>query len=149
MDEHLPTTLLVETTHEKRTFDHDHLKQLVQYLTEKENRSLRYLSVILADHETILELNQDFLEHDYFTDVISFPLGGEENEKTVEGEIYVDLDTAAERAPEFETTFAEEVRRYVIHGLLHLLGYTDKTEDGKALMRRLEDKYLAAVPYNE
>ena len=59
--------------------------------------------------------------------------------------MYVDLDTAAERHEEFDTTFEREAYRYVVHGVLHLLGYDDATEDGQQTMRALEDEYVEAV----
>jgi rRNA maturation RNase YbeY len=59
--------------------------------------------------------------------------------------VYVDLDTAAERHEEFDTSFEEEARRYVAHGVLHLVGYDDRDADEQAVMRRLEDRFLAAV----
>jgi rRNA maturation RNase YbeY len=63
----------------------------------------------------------------------------------VEGEVYVDLDTAAERHEEFDTSFEREAYRYVIHGLLHLMGYDDATSEGQETMRQKENQYLDAV----
>ena len=85
-------------------------------------------------------MNRDHLDHDYPTDVLSFPLSEGE---PVEGEVYVDLDMAAERAPEFSTDFSREAARYVIHGLLHLAGYDDGSDAGRQTMRSLENRYLA------
>jgi rRNA maturation RNase YbeY len=105
------------------------------------------LSVVLADHATVRALNRDWLGHDFDTDVVSFPLNEAAAARgEVDGEVYVDLDTAAERAPEFGATFEEEVLRYVVHGLLHLTGHDDATDAGRAAMRRLEDRYLGTGP---
>ena len=65
-------------------------------------------------------------------------------QKIIDGEVYVDLDMALERAPEFHSDFETEAFRYVLHGILHLLGYDDQTAELKAEMRGLEDKYLSA-----
>ena len=102
------------------------------------------LSVVLADHATVLALNQTYLAHDYLTDVLSFDLREDETE-TVEGEIYIDLDTAVERHSEFGTSFIKEVYRYAVHGLLHLIGYDDATPEMKAQMRALENRYLEGL----
>lgn len=103
------------------------------------------MSVVLSDHETVRRLNQSYLDHDYNTDVLSFSLREDDDAADVEGEVYVDLDTAAERHDEFDTTFEREAYRYVVHGVLHLLGYDDKTEEGQQTMREKEDQYLDAV----
>jgi rRNA maturation RNase YbeY len=115
----------------------------VRYVLQAEGRACLALGIILTDHDTVLHLNRTYLEHDYLTDVLSFNLGAAEG--PVEGEVYIDLDTAAERHLEFGASFEEEVHRYTVHGLLHLLGYDDDTADARAAMKSLEDRYLAAA----
>lgn len=119
------------------------LRRLVQAVLAGEKAQLHYLSLVLADHATVRELNRAYLKHDYDTDVLAFPL--REVPGVVEGEIYVDLDTAAERHAEFGATFTQEACRYVVHGLLHLVGYEDGTPAARARMHRLEDLYLRAI----
>ena len=133
--------IVVENVHGARTLDPAALETLVAYAADAEGFAIRYLGIVLMDHAGVHALNRDFLGHDWETDVVSFPLG-EADERVVDGEVYVDLDTAAERAAEFETTFEDEARRYVVHGLLHLMGYDDATDDERAAMRALEDQYL-------
>lgn len=129
--------------HDARTVNTDHLTDLVHTVLDGEGRSLRHVSVVCADHETVRRLNREYLDHDYNTDVLSFSLAeANEADRAVEGEVYVDLDTAAERYDEFDTTYEEEVARYVAHGVLHLVGYDDATTSGKDEMHRLEDEYL-------
>lgn len=128
--------------HPTRRLDAARLERLVQAVIDGEGVTLQYLGIILADHDLVLALNRSYLQHDYLTDVLAFPL--EETPGVVDGEVYVDLDTAAERHAEFGHTFEEEARRYVVHGLLHLLGYDDATPEGKAAMHTLEDRYLDA-----
>jgi rRNA maturation RNase YbeY len=171
-----PTGVEVDTVHPGRSLEGDRLRRLVRRVAEGEDREIGYLSIVLADHETVTRLNREYLGHDYETDVLSFPLtpersveenpaglpdetrapkGFRDEEKDeerdeehsgpippVRGEIYVDLDTAAERAPEFETTFEAEAARYLVHGLLHLMGYDDQDEESQRRMRELEDRYL-------
>jgi rRNA maturation RNase YbeY len=99
---------------------------------------------VFADHERVRDLNERFLQHDHDTDVLSFTLE-ERADRTVDGEIYVDLDTAEEQARELGLPFRSEVVRYVVHGLLHLLGYDDSTREGTRIMREKEEHYLSAV----
>lgn len=135
--------LTIEQRHPRLNVDEAPLRRRIRHVLEAEGRDLTALSVVLADHDTVLELNQTYLDHDYVTDVLSFPLGDPDDEG-VDGEIYVDLDTAQERHAEFEASFTEEVHRYVVHGLLHLLGYDDHTPEGQQAMREREDRYLTA-----
>lgn len=136
--------LTIEQAHPSRRLDEALLQRLVHHVVAEEEGQLRDLTLVLADHETVLHLNRTYLGHDYLTDVLSFPLGDESSD-VVEGEVYVDLDTAAERHSEFDASFEEEACRYVVHGVLHLLGYDDATSEGQAAVRKLEDRYLQAV----
>jgi len=135
--------LSIEQAHPERHLDDEPLRALLRTIATEEDCTLGAVTVVLADHETVLRLNRDYLGHDYLTDVLSFDLS--ESSERVDGEIYVDLDTAAERHAEFDTTFEREVHRYAAHGLLHLIGYDDSSPEERALMRRLEDRYLSAA----
>ena len=104
------------------------------------------VSVVLADHTLVHRLNREWLEHDYETDVLSFSFDEEALARgALDGEVYVDLDTAAERAPEFGTTPRAEALRYVAHGLLHLAGWDDATDAERDAMRAREDAVLAGL----
>ncbi len=132
--------LLIAHTHPTLRLDEAALRRLILCVVEAEARTVDYLGIILADHQTVRDLNRTYLAHDYLTDVLSFPLG--ETDDAIDGEVYVDLDTAAERHEAFANSFEDEARRYVVHGLLHLMGYPDVTPAEKHAMRRLEDRYL-------
>jgi len=136
-------SVLIEQDHPDLRLDERILQTLVHRIVDAEARSLGTVSIVLTDHDTVLALNREHLGHDYLTDVLSFDLS--EAPDRVDGEVYVDLDTAAERHEEFDTSFEEEARRYVAHGVLHLVGYDDRDADEQAVMRRLEDRFLAAV----
>ncbi len=139
-----PSPLCIELVHPSRRVDTDALHRLLCRVLDAEGRPAAEVTVILTDHPTVLDLNRRYLRHDYHTDVLSFPLH-ESPDDPVVGEVYVDLDTAAERHAEFGAGFEEEVCRYAIHGLLHLLGYDDATPEARAEMRALEDRYLATT----
>ena len=133
----------VHLDHPSRSLPEAEVLALVRRILAGEGLEARGVGIVLADHAEVLRLNREYLDHDYETDVLSFSLdeSGPAN-GFVEGEVIVDLDTAAERADEFGTTYAREALRYVAHGLLHLCGYDDATPDEKAAMHRLEDRYL-------
>lgn len=134
--------ILSVTVSASKTFpDHKRLLAIVDSVFDGEGLSWRAISVVLTDHATVLELNSRWLDHDFHTDVISFLL--EENPEAIEGEVYVDVETAMERHEEFDSSLRSEIERYVVHGLLHIVGYDDETDQERLQMRRLEDKYLA------
>lgn len=116
------------------------VEQLVHRVLSGEQVLWAQVSIILTNHDTVTELNRMWLQHAYNTDVLSFVI--EELDQGLEGEVYVDTETADERHQEFGATYEEEVLRYVVHGLLHLAGHDDQTAEGQRLMRQLEDHYL-------
>jgi len=135
----------IAQAHPTRSLDEDVLTALIRRTAEGEGFEIRALGIVLTDRDAVHRLNREFLDHDYPTDVLSFSLDEDAAaDGLIDGEVYVDLDTAAERAPEFGTTFEDEARRYVVHGLLHLMGYDDATDAELVTMRTLEDRYLGA-----
>lgn len=122
------------------------VRAVVEAVCAGEGVEVASLGVILGDHALVHELNREWLGHDYETDVVSFVLDEEaQAEGVLDGEVYVDLDTAAERAPEFGVPMETEALRYVAHGVLHLCGHDDATDAQRAAMRALEDRYLEAA----
>ncbi|HEY1040975.1 MAG TPA: rRNA maturation RNase YbeY [Bacteroidia bacterium] len=115
------------------------LKEWIKTVVEKEKLILGELSYIFCDDESLLKMNQQFLDHDTYTDIITFDY---REEKTVNGEIYISVDRVRENAEKFETTFENELHRVMIHGVLHICGYKDKTKAAKELMRKMEDQSL-------
>jgi len=121
--------------------DEPRLQRIAETVLAGEGKTVSQLSLVFADHETVLELNREWLDHDWHTDVISFLL----EDDPIEGEVYVDVETAAERHTEFNASMLEEIERYVIHGILHLCGHDDATDEQRNAMRTLEDVYLAQL----
>jgi rRNA maturation RNase YbeY len=99
------------------------------------------VNIIVMDNEGIQKINNQYLEHNYPTDVLAFKM----EEDIFEAEIYVSIEMAKSNAEEYKTNWREELVRYVIHGVLHLLGYDDSTEEGSEKMRKKENKYLAEL----
>src|SRR3954470_14271396 len=98
------------------------------------------ISLAVVDDETIHELNRRHLNHDYATDVLSFVL--EDDGRHLEGEVILSADTAAAAALEVGTSAEHEQVLYVVHGMLHLVGYRDKSDEDAREMRAAEDRYL-------
>lgn len=138
-------SLTIEYEHPKYRIDEKVLRRLIEHTVDQEGFRIQELTVVLGSHDLVLDLNRTYLQHDYITDVLSFDLSESTDDRLIEGEIYVDVDTASERFEEFQTTLDEEIKRYVVHGLLHLMGYDDSTPEGKRHMHELEDRYLAEV----
>jgi len=105
-----------------------------------EGFALEELNFILCSDEYLLRINQQFLNHDTYTDVITFD--NSEELKTIVGDIFISIERIQENAKTFKGTVADELCRVMIHGTLHLLGYKDKSKSDKALMTQKEDQAL-------
>ena len=103
------------------------------------------INVVLVDGNTSRQYNRDFLQHDYPTDTISFPIEDRRNEGYLEGDVLVCPEVAKERAKEFGWTAEEELLLYVVHGMLHLFGFDDTTPQQQAAMQAKEREYLATL----
>jgi probable rRNA maturation factor len=97
------------------------------------------LSFIFMDNEGLISINKEFLQHNYFTDVIAFDLSESD---ILEGEIYLSIETIKENSINYKVSFKDEVLRVMIHGTLHICGYNDNTSDERNEMKRLEDYWI-------
>lgn len=100
------------------------------------------VSYIFCDDPKILEVNIEYLQHDYFTDIITFDYT--EGNK-ISGDLFISLDTVKSNAEQFGTDYQEELHRVIVHGILHLCGFEDKSEEAEAKMRLLENEALALL----
>jgi probable rRNA maturation factor len=98
------------------------------------------LSIIFCNDDALLEINKQFLNHDYYTDIITFPI--EETNTFFEAELYISIDRVKENAQDLSKPFQNELNRVIIHGVLHLCGYGDKTPEEIKIMRLKEDFYI-------
>jgi probable rRNA maturation factor len=117
------------------------LKQFLITLFKKEKKALAELSYIFCSDQRLLEINRQFLQHDFYTDIITFPLSNPG--QPISGEIYISVDRVRDNAKEFGSSVKKELHRVIFHGALHLCGYKDKSPRDEKLMRKMEDKYLA------
>ena len=120
--------------------DRMRLKKFILALFDKEGRRLETLNYIFCSDKYLLSINQSFLSHNYYTDIITFELS--ETIEVVVGEIYISIDRIRVNSRLFSTTIKEELHRVIIHGALHLCGYKDKTKAERLKMREKENFYL-------
>ena len=103
-------------------------------------RRIGNISIIFCSDNYVLDINQKYLQHDYFTDIITFDYCEEDR---LSGDLFISVDSVRENSVEFGTEFKDELNRVIIHGLLHLVGYDDHTEKDIKLMRSKENYYLS------
>ena len=116
-----------------------------QWLTEavhREEHTLGTVSIVFVDDPTLHQMNLEHLDHDTLTDILTFPF----RDDRVDGEIYISLDRVRDNAQTFRVPFHSELHRVLIHGILHLMGYTDTTPEEKARMTEQENFHLAYGP---
>ena len=98
------------------------------------------ITYVFCNDPFLLEMNKNFLDHDTYTDIISFDLS--ESKKDLQGEIYISIDRVKENARQYHTTYTDELHRVIFHGVLHLCGFKDKKEKDQKIMRENEDYCL-------
>lgn len=128
-----------QNTHSKLS-NRKTLKLFIQKLFKQEKMNLEQLDYIFCTDEFLLQMNQQYLKHNFFTDIITFNLS--ENTKAIVGEIYISIDRVKENAIQFNTSYVQELHRVLFHGALHLCGYKDKSKKDQVLMRQKENFYL-------
>jgi len=116
------------------------LRSFIFDIFKREGVLVQSVDYIFCTDEYLLSINQTFLKHDYYTDIVTFNFSG--NNEPVIGEIYISVERIKENAKEFKTSLNQEIHRVMFHGVLHLCGYKDKSKVQRLLMRSLEDKYL-------
>ena len=108
-------------------------------VAESEIKRVGDISIIFCSDNYILDVNVKYLQHDYFTDIITFDYC--EGQK-LSGDLFISIDSVRENARYYGSEFEDELNRVIVHGLLHLIGYDDHTEEDQKIMRSKEDYYL-------
>ncbi|MFZ9044410.1 MAG: rRNA maturation RNase YbeY [Cyclobacteriaceae bacterium] len=117
------------------------LESWIGTVCSNENHTLKNLSIIICTDEFLINMNRDHLDHDYYTDIITFDLS--EEPTSIEGELYISLDRIRDNAKKLSVSESKELHRVIIHGVFHLIGYNDKTEQQQKIMRSKEDASLS------
>jgi rRNA maturation RNase YbeY len=128
------------------SYNSNNINKLSKKVLNSENFTDGNISIILSNREYLSKLKKDYFNIDVYTDVIAFNL--EDKNDCLDGEIYISIDDVIENSNIFSKSFNDEFSRILIHGILHLLGYDDKTEIQKDEMSKLENHYLSLLDYN-
>jgi len=121
--------------------DRTRLKRFITRLFKRERKALAELQYVFCSDNYLLGINQQFLHHDFYTDIITFDLS--EKGQPTSGEIYISVDRVRDNAQNFDSSAKKELHRVIFHGALHLCGFKDKTPKEELEMRKMEEKYLA------
>lgn len=116
------------------------LKLFLTSMFSQEGKILSSLNIIFCDDEYLLSVNNEFLQHNYYTDIITFDLSNGDNK--IEGELYISIDRILDNALQLQTNKIFELHRVIFHGCLHLCGYGDKSDSEQFTMRLKEEYYL-------
>ena len=111
----------------------------LKMVAESEIRRIGDINIIFCSDNYILDVNMKYLQHDYFTDIITFDYC---EKNRLNGDLFISVDSVRENALFYGTEFSDELNRVIVHGILHLVGYDDHSEDDIAVMRSKEDYYL-------
>ena len=115
------------------------LSTWISKVVDKEGFELAEIALIFCSDDYLLKVNQDFLEHDFYTDIITFDYC---EDKLISGDLFISIERVIENAQEYNVTFKQELHRVIIHGVLHLCGYGDKTTAEETIMRQKETESL-------
>lgn len=129
---------------ERTCYDSVIIKKWLSDVAKRENKKIGELIYICCNDEQILDINRKYLQHDYYTDIITFP--NSVNPRVLNGEIYISLESVQSNAKNLKINLEQELLRVIIHGLLHLIGYNDTSPLEKSVMRSKEDYYLHLLP---
>eukprot|EP01136_Pigoraptor_vietnamica_P011844 Opistho-1_new@51159 len=116
-------------------------KRWLKSVIEAEGFELSEINYVFCDDDYLHKINVEYLDHDTLTDIITFD--NSEDETLIEGDIFVSIERITDNAQDFKTSFEHEFRRVIVHGILHLCGYFDKTDEDEKQMRAKEDHYIS------
>lgn len=118
---------------------------LVEQIETGESVQFVSVEIVFTDEDGIVNINSEYLDRDYITDIISFRLDDNESNQAIEGVLYCCAPRIAEQSADFDSDPETEFLRIIVHGLLHLTGYDDQTDSDKAAMTALENRYLQSL----
>ncbi|MEE9438030.1 MAG: rRNA maturation RNase YbeY [Saprospiraceae bacterium] len=120
--------------------DNQKLEKWLIDIAIAENKEILNINYIFCSDEYLLNINKEYLDHDFYTDIITFPY---KEGKQIESDIFISIDRVIENAKTYKTAIEHELLRVIAHGLLHLLGYGDKSEEESLKMSAMEEQCIA------
>ena len=126
------------------SFNHSTLKKNINYLINNELKEVGEISIIFCSDQYLLEINKQYLKHDYYTDIITFDYV---EKNVISGDLFISTDRINDNTIKYETEVIKELYRVVFHGVLHLVGYKDKNEEEQQLMKEKENYYLSKIDF--
>ena len=117
------------------------LKKFIGRQLQKAGKKIETINFIFSSDDQVLEINRSYLSHNFYTDIITFELSGKN--QPLLADIYISIDRIRENADLFHSSFKQELHRVIFHGILHLIGYSDKSKPEAQAMRSLETKWLS------
>jgi probable rRNA maturation factor len=145
MIQQMPFTIEINADDQPHKINRARLKKAVRLILQDAGIKSAEISIAIVTDDKMHELNRQFLQHDYPTDVLSFLLDHDPAKKHLEGQIVASSDYAAREAPRYKWSIDDELLLYIIHGCLHLVGHDDATPKAKTTMRQAEAKYLTQL----
>jgi rRNA maturation RNase YbeY len=121
------------------SIDENSISAWIENIINKEEKTLGNVCFVLCSDKYLLNINQQYLKHNYYTDVITFDYSEQD---IISGDIFISIDRIKENAENYNKTFINELLRIIIHGILHLMGYDDKSDTDKKIMTSKEDESL-------
>jgi len=121
----------------------EHLIRWIYQVAKLHQHQIKALNYIFCSDEYLLKINQEYLDHDYYTDIITFD--NSETTDHLEGDIFISIDRVLENAHNASLQFEQELHRVIVHGVLHLIGYQDKTPTEQNVMREKEEACLSLL----
>lgn len=115
------------------------LKRWLKEIIEAHHFRVGNISYVFMSDDDLLKLNNDYLNHNYYTDILTFDYS---SDNVISSDIFISIDRVRENANKYKVTFSQELLRVMVHGILHILGFKDKTHEEKQKMRKLEDIYI-------
>ena len=119
----------------------EHIRSWIEQVISAENCIPGDINYIFTSDSYLISINQEYLQHDTYTDIITFDQSNDP--LTISGDIYISVERVQSNALQFEQSFEKELKRVLVHGVLHLIGYNDKSSEEKSLMRKKEEAYLS------
>lgn len=128
----------------RKLYNRIDISKTIEFTIKSHHKKIERINVILTTNENLYKINIDYLQHNTYTDIITFDYS---EHGYISGDLYISCDMVCENAKKYEVSFQKEMERVIFHGVLHLLGYKDKSNEEQITMRKHENKALVKLGY--